>query len=458
MDRSAQTALGSARARFVEGLPRRARELHEAVEHLGSARGDPQVHEEMRRRLHALYATAQVFEEDGLAHAVKDVIAWLDAARDAGRNLDAAGLARLRAFAERLPDYVSDELAQRPSRAQPVADAAEARCAAGSASLPPAQPSAAAVEPDADRPSAITRSVSGFVSTPAVTGVLVVDSAPMRARLRQILPEDQFEVWGTDDAEEAIRLLHVDSPDFAFVSGELAALPGVDLVRRLQTDPLSNVRAVYMLLPEGASYDAQFLRQTGADGVLIAPFDEAAVVALVRARTHFVRRAFGALSTLTHGTADDVAARVADEIRRGIADSLQAGRSEKIHFDDASELMAAAWSAIGRVRAHLVEHSRGRIRFRADALGDAPALLALGEQSVAPEPDAQLGSVLQGRRVLVADDDPAVLWFFAGLLREAGAQVLEATDGRQALELARLKRPDVVVSDILMPKIDGFAL
>ncbi|HEX7480961.1 MAG TPA: response regulator, partial [Polyangiales bacterium] len=66
--------------------------------------------------------------------------------------------------------------------------------------------------------------------------------------------------------------------------------------------------------------------------------------------------------------------------------------------------------------------------------------------------------MLQGRRVLVADDDPAVLWSFAGLLREAGAQVLEATDGRQALELARLKRPDVVVSDILMPKIDGFAL
>ncbi|MCB9603613.1 MAG: response regulator [Sandaracinus sp.] len=65
---------------------------------------------------------------------------------------------------------------------------------------------------------------------------------------------------------------------------------------------------------------------------------------------------------------------------------------------------------------------------------------------------------LEGRRVVVADDDPAVVWFFAGLLREAGAIAIECEDGREALDEARRKRPDVIVSDILMPRLDGLAL
>jgi len=65
---------------------------------------------------------------------------------------------------------------------------------------------------------------------------------------------------------------------------------------------------------------------------------------------------------------------------------------------------------------------------------------------------------LTGRRVVVADDDPAVVWFMADLLKAAGCTVHEAFDGRQALELAHRTCPDLVVADIMMPGIDGFAL
>jgi CheY-like chemotaxis protein len=81
----------------------------------------------------------------------------------------------------------------------------------------------------------------------------------------------------------------------------------------------------------------------------------------------------------------------------------------------------------------------------------------MGEEG--PEPPLEAQEVgLSGRRVLVADDDPAVLWFFAGLLREEGATVAEASDGKQALEEARRFHPELIISDIVMPEMDGLGL
>jgi CheY-like chemotaxis protein len=44
----------------------------------------------------------------------------------------------------------------------------------------------------------------------------------------------------------------------------------------------------------------------------------------------------------------------------------------------------------------------------------------------------------------------------ARLLSEAGYDVLEAEDGRQALDLAQKEHPDLIVLDLLMPKMTGF--
>jgi len=65
---------------------------------------------------------------------------------------------------------------------------------------------------------------------------------------------------------------------------------------------------------------------------------------------------------------------------------------------------------------------------------------------------------LAGRRVVIADDDPGVTWFISDLLRTAGCEVYEALDGTTALKLAFRIQPELIVSDILMPGLDGFAL
>lgn len=57
--------------------------------------------------------------------------------------------------------------------------------------------------------------------------------------------------------------------------------------------------------------------------------------------------------------------------------------------------------------------------------------------------------------VLAADDSPSVRALVRRLLERRGFRVIEASDGRQALELAREQRPDVMVLDIQMPYLDG---
>lgn len=63
-----------------------------------------------------------------------------------------------------------------------------------------------------------------------------------------------------------------------------------------------------------------------------------------------------------------------------------------------------------------------------------------------------------GQRILLVDDDPLQLKLTHVWLANSGFDVATATDGASALEAVRRHRPDAIVSDILMPGIDGFAL
>jgi diguanylate cyclase (GGDEF)-like protein len=58
--------------------------------------------------------------------------------------------------------------------------------------------------------------------------------------------------------------------------------------------------------------------------------------------------------------------------------------------------------------------------------------------------------------VLVVDDDPDVARFVEVNLRSAGYQVTVASNGEEALERAVELRPDLVLLDVMMPKLDGF--
>lgn len=65
---------------------------------------------------------------------------------------------------------------------------------------------------------------------------------------------------------------------------------------------------------------------------------------------------------------------------------------------------------------------------------------------------------MAGETILVAEDDPVTLRFLSTLLEDQGYAVLAAEDGHRAHELAVRRRPDLIVTDLLMPYEDGFEL
>lgn len=61
-------------------------------------------------------------------------------------------------------------------------------------------------------------------------------------------------------------------------------------------------------------------------------------------------------------------------------------------------------------------------------------------------------------RVLVVDDDPSSRYLLESIVRSGGHHVDSAADGQEALEVAARVRPEVVITDILMPRMDGYQL
>ncbi len=59
-------------------------------------------------------------------------------------------------------------------------------------------------------------------------------------------------------------------------------------------------------------------------------------------------------------------------------------------------------------------------------------------------------------RILVVDDDPIVQQFVSSILVENGYEVFTASDGREALDMIRELKPDLVILDLIMPYRDGY--
>jgi signal transduction histidine kinase/DNA-binding response OmpR family regulator len=59
-------------------------------------------------------------------------------------------------------------------------------------------------------------------------------------------------------------------------------------------------------------------------------------------------------------------------------------------------------------------------------------------------------------RVLVVDDEPSTLEWLRHTLEPAGFKVLTASGGREAIKLARSRKPDLVLLDLMMPEVSGF--
>ena len=62
------------------------------------------------------------------------------------------------------------------------------------------------------------------------------------------------------------------------------------------------------------------------------------------------------------------------------------------------------------------------------------------------------------KKILIADDEQTIIMIVKKVLETSGFEVLVAEDGVQALELIFKEKPDLVLADLMMPKMSGYRL
>ena len=85
-----------------------------------------------------------------------------------------------------------------------------------------------------------------------------------------------------------------------------------------------------------------------------------------------------------------------------------------------------------------------------------PAATDYTLQSAMPDPAPE--TPLPGKRILLAEDDPAMGELLKHVLGQEGFQVMLAKDGMAALSMIREQVPHLILSDVMLPKMDGFKL
>jgi CheY-like chemotaxis protein len=151
--------------------------------------------------------------------------------------------------------------------------------------------------------------------------------------------------------------------------------------------------------------------------------------------------------------------RQREQIERGSGSSVDAlATAIALETSEASRALADLVAAVPHERdpgpffpasaAHL-----GQLALAAERLG-VPELAATARGLV---PRLEPGKA--GRRtVLIVDDDPDMLGTCARILQQGGYDCLTATGGREALDLLRSRRLDLILADLRMPEMDGLTL
>ena len=67
------------------------------------------------------------------------------------------------------------------------------------------------------------------------------------------------------------------------------------------------------------------------------------------------------------------------------------------------------------------------------------------------------GTAMEQQKILVVDDDKEILFSMSKLLEYDGFHVIQAKDGIEALEQFEKEKTDLIILDIMMPKLDGIS-
>jgi PAS domain S-box-containing protein len=214
--------------------------------------------------------------------------------------------------------------------------------------------------------------------------------------------------WGHEartlyDAQSVISVVAEFEPDVVVLDIGLPKINGYDLARQLRQSGSSRHVVLVAFTGYGQDDHRRRVREAGFDHHLLKPLESEALAKII----------------------DAVPAHVASaSAARGDGDAAEAAANEK--------------------------------------QGETAHRVAAGDAAMAPPSETSNGARRGGDgaqqmplRILIADDSAAVRDSLARLLEDMGHQVRGAQDGAEAVDLAQRWRPDFVLLDIHMPKLNG---
>ncbi len=60
------------------------------------------------------------------------------------------------------------------------------------------------------------------------------------------------------------------------------------------------------------------------------------------------------------------------------------------------------------------------------------------------------------KKILLVDDEPHIIMMLENRMKHAGYDVITASDGQEALVKAHKEKPDLIILDLMLPKLDGY--
>ena len=243
----------------------------------------------------------------------------------------------------------------------------------------------------------------------------------------------------TNDAPSTVvRLLDLGVDDF-LINGSLLAVIGQRLVRKIcpacKAPDQVSPQLMHQIRAYVAATEPVFYKGKGCDACQYSGYTG-------RMGLFELLRMTPALKAVIAGRVSDVVVRQAAEkegYRPLAADGIQ-------------KALAGATTLAEVFRVAPPDAQAGT-----DALIQKPATEPAAEEVAPVEEPASVTSI-RPKRILLADDSEIVIKVLANILESENYQVITAGDGQQALEAARRERPDMIITDLVMPRMNGIEL
>jgi two-component system sensor histidine kinase/response regulator len=273
--------------------------------------------------------------------------------------------------------------------------------------------------------------------------VLVVDDH--RANIDMVagvMEEMSVEIIPALTGAEALEQFAACKPDLILLDMLMPEMDGCEVCRRLRET--SQGRETPIIFLSAADDKDLVVRALAAGAVdyITKPFNRAEL--LSRARTQLDLKSAGDDLRQLAEEKDELLGMLTHDLK-----SLLGGVNLSAYL--AQERLAAIENYGGcKFAAEITEASSRLLAFVKEFLADAAAKQLADNGAGAPERSGQMA------RILVADDQPENVQLVGSVLGKLGHDIIPALDGETALKRLKLTTPDLILLDLLMPRVDGF--